>query len=274
MRLNPFKYNIEINNYQHKPKKLSGFKLLISFLFTVLILGSIYFSYPKLNFPSIEQSTAYINKFSIFAGLKLDEIHVIGRKNLSAKQIINSIGLTQGSPILTIDLKQVQEKLLKIGWVKNVAVERKLPNIILIKLEEFSPFALLQVENTNYLVSSEGTKITSEGIGKFSHLPVIMGNDAEKNATKMLNILTSEPALFHQVWAISYIGKRRWDVHLRSGIKIKLPENKPAEAWTRLAEIDRKNFIISRDIISIDLRVNGNLIIESGINRFENHNST
>ena len=58
-------------------------------------------------------------------------------------------------------------------------------------------------------------------IGKFNYLPVINGIGSEKYAAKMLNILSSEPNLFHQVWAISYIGERRWNVSLRSGIKIK-----------------------------------------------------
>ena len=98
--------------------------------------------------------------------------------------------------------------------------------------------------------------------------------DAEKHAKKMFEILLSEPNLYHHVWAISFIGKRRWDIHLISGIKIKLPEKEPAAAWSRLAEIDRKDSIISRNILSIDLRVKDNFIIEPVENPFDKNHST
>ena len=82
----------------------------------------------------------------------------------------------------------------------------------------------------------------------------------------MLNILSSEPNLFHQVWAISYIGKRRWDVSLRSGVEIKLPEKNPSEAWAKLSEMDRSESLLSREINVIDLRKNGYLIIKPSEN--------
>ena len=114
-------------------------------------------------------------------------------------------------------------------------------------------------------MSSEGKKISVNN-GNFNYLPVINGLGAEKHAAKMLNILSSEPNLFHQVWAISYIGKRRWDVSLRSGVEIKLPEKNPSEAWAKLSEMDRSESLLSREINVIDLRKSGYLIIKPSEN--------
>ena len=111
-------------------------------------------------------------------------------------------------------------------------------------------------------------KLTEEDLcklinnGDFNYLPVINGIDSEKHAAKFLNILSSEPNLFHQVWAITYIGKRRWNVSLRSGVKIKLPEKSPSEAWAKLSEIDRNESLLSREIDIIDLRKDGYIIIK------------
>ena len=75
--------------------------------------------------------------------------------------------------------------------------------------------------------------------GNFNYLPVINGLGAEKHA-KNVNILSSEPNLFIKFGRLA-IWQRRWDVSLRSGVEIKLPEKNPSEAWAKLSEIDRSS---------------------------------
>ena len=136
-----------------------------------------------------------------------------------------------------------------------------MPHTLIIKIVEHKPFALLQIEDKHMIINFQGKKIATNN-GNFNYLPVINGADSEKYAAKLLNILSSEPNLFHQVWAISYISKRRWNVLLRSGVKIKLPEKNPSEAWAKLAEIDRNEYLLSREIDIIDLRKDGYIIIK------------
>ena len=64
---------------------------------------------------------------------------------------------------------------------------------------------------------------------------------------------------------MSYRSKRRWDVHLKNGIEIRLPEIDPVSAWSRLAMIDRKKEITGRDLAVIDLRVPHQLIVEPNL---------
>ena len=263
-----------LNKNSHKPRRIfTSRTLILSFILIFTFISFIHF-YPRIYNVIISNNLNLVKYFSNITGFELKEIHVTGRENLNSKKLIQLIGLEKGKSLFAINIKTIQQKLLNEGWIKNVSVERRLPNIIHINIEEHLPFAILQINNENILVASDGTKITSDGIGKFSHLPVIMGNDAEKHAFKILEILISEPNLFHHVWAISYIGKRRWDIHLISGIKIKLPEKEPAAAWSKLAEIDRKNSIISRNILSIDLRVKDNFIIEPVENPIDKNHST
>ena len=46
---------------------------------------------------------------------------------------------------------------------------------------------------------------------------------------------------------MTYQSGRRWDVHLRNGIDIRLPETDPSTACARLAVVDHKKKIIGRD---------------------------
>ena len=52
---------------------------------------------------------------------------------------------------------------------------------------------------------------------------------------------------------------------MRSGLTIKLPEEDPVLAWSRLAILERDTAITERDLAAIDLRVPGQLVVEPNI---------
>ena len=250
------------NEFYHKPKKIMSSKIaLFLFCLSILILFTLFFpkeSYlMKLNSKADDLFLKFIN---LKTETKLKEIHIIGRENISQELILKKLKLTTKTSLMRINVNSLNEKIHSINWVRSAVIERRLPDTLIIKIEEYKPFALLQIKDSHFVISSEGKKIIKDN-GRFGYLPVINGPGSEKFASKMLNILSSEPALFHQVWAISFVGKRRWDISLRSGIKIKLPENNPSEAWTRLSEIDRTEAILSRELDVIDLRKIGHIIL-------------
>ena len=265
MRLINLFFPLQKRNLQfhHKPRKIFTFRqfCFYSLIISIFIL-SWSFSQKILSFELfVTSKNKFIEKISLNNDLKLKEIHVIGRNNLNPKLLLSTANVFYDTPILSINLQNIQKKIYDLGWIKNVVVERRMPNTLLIRIEEYEPLALLQKNNEHFVIASNGNKIIQSN-GLFNYLPVVMGEEAEFQAAKTLSILSSEPSLFHQVWAISFISKRRWDVYLRSGVKIKLPEKNPEEVWSKLAEIDRNNSIISRDIHSIDLRHPEKLIIE------------
>ena len=258
----------------HKPKKIMSSKITI-FLFGLSIFISLILIFPKENY----LMTLYSKGDDLFLKLKnlkpetkLKEIHIIGRENISKELLLKKLKLTTETSIMGINLESLTEKIHSINWIKSAVIERRMPHTLIIKIEEYKPFALLQIKDEHIIISSEGKKIIKDN-GRFGYLPVISGPGSEKFAAKMLNILSSEPSLFHQVWAISFVGKRRWDISLRSGIKIKLPENNPSEAWTRLSEIDRAEAILSREFDVIDLRKSGHIILTPS-SRFNSERST
>ena len=59
--------------------------------------------------------------------------------------------------------------------------------------------------------------------------------------------------------------KRRWDVFLRTGLSVKLPEDNAVLAWSKLAILDRDTKIMKRDLAVIDMRVSGQLIVEPNL---------
>ena len=204
-------------------------------------------------------------QLSAEAGLELSHIQVRGRSHISKDILLAKLDLELGVPIFSVNLQDLHNRVSQIGWVKNVIIERRLPSTIQIVLEERVPVALLQKDSDHQLIDVTGTVIEGADPSDFTHLKVVAGDNAAANAAPILAALRTEPELFSEVWAISFRSERRWDVYLKNGMKIRLPESDPISAWSRLAVIDREKAITKRDLTVIDLRLPKQLIVEPNI---------
>ena len=54
-------------------------------------------------------------------------------------------------------------------------------------------------------------------------------------------------------------------MHLRNGIRVRLPETDPRTAWSKLAIIDHSKRITNRDLAVIDMRVPDQMVVEPNI---------
>lgn len=199
------------------------------------------------------------------AGLNLQFIQVRGRAHTPRDILVAATDLRLGDPILGINIDAVHKRISAIGWVEDVIVERRMPSTIRISIRERLPMGLLQTADGHQLIDAHGVIIKNAKASDFTHLPVITGDESAVHADKILSVLKTEPELFAEVWAISYQSGRRWDVHLRNGIEIRLPEAEPRQAWSRLAIMERRKQIINRDLAVIDLRIPEQLIVEPNI---------
>ncbi len=204
-------------------------------------------------------------KLTADAGLTLEVVQLHGRAHTPRETLLKVANLKIGDPILGINLRELHSKINKIGWVEDIAVERRLPSIIRISLRERIPIAMLQNDGKHKLIDRSGAIIDGADPSQFTHLTVVAGKNAAPHAAAILSILKTEPELFSEIWAVSYKSQRRWDVHLKNGMVVRLPEIDPVSAWSRLAMIERKRSITSRDLAVIDLRVPNQLVVEPNI---------
>jgi cell division protein FtsQ len=51
------------------------------------------------------------------------------------------------------------------------------------------------------------------------------------------------------------VAERRWNLHLKNGVEVLLPEDRPEQALRILANLDRSKQLLSRDIVTVDLRL-------------------
>ena len=197
------------------------------------------------------------------AGLRVEEVLLQGREHESAERITRVLGIKQGAPILAINLQNARKRLEALAWVRVASVERHFPNTIRVKIVERQPIAIWQFENKLALIDHEGETITSQKLERFRHLLVVVGKTAPAHAASLIQTLAKEPKLNKRVNAAVRIGNRRWNIQMNNGIYIRLPENGTEAAWRHFAKLERKYQLLKQDLLSIDLRMPGQLIVRT-----------
>ena len=103
--------------------------------------------------------------------------------------------------------------------------------------------------------------LENDGIGDFDNLPIIIGEEAEKDAANLLNYLDKFPKIRKQLVYAVRIGKRRWDIKINRGVTIKLPEKGIMHALGIVDEVSDNNGFFHKDIEAIDLRMRDRITI-------------
>lgn len=197
------------------------------------------------------------------AGFKVAEIAVTGRNKTPSPDILAAIGVKVGDPILTFDPVAARDALERLPWIEKAAVWRHLPSRILIDLDERIPAAIWQNNKKLFLIDKNGHVLTDAVPKAFERLPLIVGSDAPKAAAEILSLLAAEPLLAERLDAATRIGARRWDLKLRNGINVKLPEDDIGLALRRLARDQEKSNLLDRAASVIDLRFDDKVIVRT-----------
>lgn len=194
-------------------------------------------------------------------GLTVRDILVVGRRETPRDELLKAVRLARGAPILAFDPEAARQRVESLPWVRSASVERRLPDTVLLHLEEREPLALWQHEGRFALIDHQGTVIEDNGMERFPGLLVVVGDDAPAHAAALQAVLVTQPELMARVKAAVRVGGRRWNLHLDNDIDVRLPELDPAEAWSRLAEYERSHRVLARDVQILDLRLPDRLIV-------------
>lgn len=196
-------------------------------------------------------------------GLVVTDIEVTGRQTTDASTIMEALGATRGTPILAVDPSRAKEQLQALPWVRSAAIERRLPGTLFVRLIERQPLAVWQHAGKLQLIGRDGDVIPVTDLSKFAKLPTVVGDDAPKYARDLIDMLSKEPDLFARVTAAVRVGGRRWDVHIDHDIDVMLPEDHADDAWQHLAELERSQALLNRDVETVDMRLGDRLVIRT-----------
>ncbi len=236
---------------------LAAFALLSASISVVWFLNSSFYAEKK------ESLIFFAQNMALSADLRLKEVYVRGRVKTDEKALLDALKTERGMPIIAVDLPQIRESVQRLPWVKTVHIERRLPHVLYVRLTERTPIAVWQNKGEYRPVDSDGQPIEVP-VKKLNGLPLVLGSDAPEKTPELLAFLAQEPKLMKRVKAAVRKSRRRWDIVLddiEKGITVRLPEKDPASAWGRLANLDRTQQLLSRDITLVDLCQPDKLIV-------------
>jgi cell division protein FtsQ len=197
------------------------------------------------------------------AGLTVREVTLEGGRNTPPELVREALAVRRGDPTLGFSPQEARERLETIAWVQRAHVERHLPGTIRVSIEERAPFALWQRDSRFAVIDRGGAVLTTENIGAYSRLPLVVGAGAERAAAPMVELLRGAPEVENRVQALVRVGERRWNLRLRNGTDVLLPENHEAEAVARLAELQATKSLLDRPLVAIDLRQPDKLVLRT-----------
>lgn len=188
------------------------------------------------------------------AGFSVENILVEGRLHSDPDVLRGIINVQRGDPIFAFDPEDAKELIERVSWVKEAHVERRLPDTIYIGLIEREPMALWQNKRKIRVIDSEGVTLTDRMTGPYSDLIILVGESAPRHAASLMALFAAEPLVHDRVEAATWVGDRRWDLKLKNGAVVRLPENDPGLALRRLAQAQEEDGLLDKDLGVIDMR--------------------
>lgn len=189
------------------------------------------------------------------AGFRVAAVSLTGAHHVSRDRILLAAGVTERSSLLFLDVKAARARLLAIPWIAEATVRKLYPDRLQIAVTEREPFALWQFGGNVSVISDDGTVITPFRDSAFAGLPLVVGQGAGLKAREFLALLDHHSAIREAVSAAILVAERRWNLRLKSGLDVKLPEADVEQALDRLDRLDRERQLLSRDITVVDLRL-------------------
>jgi cell division protein FtsQ len=187
-------------------------------------------------------------------GFQVKSVELEGASRFSIPYILRAAGVTEGEPMLGLDLEAIRQRVEKVGWVKSVRVLRLMPDTLMIAVDERPRLAVWQVGGKSYVIDPTGQIIPEADPGLFVDLPLIVGDGANLSAAALLPELATRPRLMSKLDAVVRVDDRRWDLRLKDGSLIQLPAQNEDAALIQLDQLDQKNRLLDLGFQRVDLR--------------------
>ncbi len=214
----------------------------------------------------LPQISANIDQFKkqrlINMGFVVKYVDVVGEGRVQADKVRQMLGVRPGDYLFDMDIESAQARIQSLSWVETVVVRRLWPDGIVVHINERRPYALWQNNQEIHVVDHTGTIVFPADPREFAHLPFVVGPGAAKHVQSIWAMLDTRADVKERTEALVFVGNRRWDIVLKNGTRILLPEDKPASALQRLVSYHQQHGLLDLNLHRIDMRVRGRLVLQ------------
>jgi cell division protein FtsQ len=230
----------------------------------LMLLGSAGFGIVKGG--HVEEFTTALsdtrNALANSAGFRITTVAINGRKQLTQDEVLAIGGVNGRSSLLFLDAAAVRDKLKANPWIADATVLKLYPGQLQIDIVERSAFALWQQDGRLSVIADDGAVLEPYRVAPL-HLAAAGGRQGRRNPRPdFLALLARYPQVRSVTKAAIFVGERRWNLRLKDGLDIRLPENDVGNALAALSKLDKEDRLFSRDIVAVDMRLPDRLTVQ------------
>ena len=186
----------------------------------------------------------------------LSALSIQGSSDSLNAEIREILGLNFPISSFDLDLADLRNRVLSLPPVETAEVRLEGGGILHVKVKEKVPALLLKDDTGIHVLNKNGDYIRPLLSTEYgSKLPVITGEGAQKAAAEAFILFSALYDKLDEVRGLVLVGGRRWNIVLKSGQVIMLPEKKPEQAVQKILILDKAEKILSRDIAVFDFRL-------------------
>ena len=251
----PSKFFYKLNRLAYK----LWFKLLLfSLALSAFLLLARIFVFEKLDFNESFISIKN-NAFLYFENIseyKVNKVEVLGASEQLALEIEDLVKNTLSGKISTLNVSNIREKIIRMARVKNAFVKLTAKGNIKVEVIERKGLAVLSEGKSYVLLDEEGVRISSFVDWRaLPNLPILVGKGADSQLKEFVSLHHKRlHSLISEIEFYEWVGERRWNLHFKSKLVIKLPEKNLGKGLELLSVFIEKGFLDNDKISVIDLR--------------------
>ena len=187
-------------------------------------------------------------------------IKIINNEKIKPDVIEEKLKKIYGQNIFFIKTSEIEKVTRNIIYLQSIEVKKKYPNTLIVKVFETSPLAIL-LKNSEYYILDSGANlilINADSVTNYNY-PHIFGKNSEKYFLNFLKLLKENNFPIIDIKSYYYFQIGRWDLQLKDGLLIRLPNNMIKNAIEKSVELLNKDDFKNYEVI--DLRINGRIIV-------------
>ena len=186
----------------------------------------------------------------------LNALSIQGSSDSLNAEIREILGINFPISSFDLDLADLRNRVLSLPPVETAEVRLEGGSILHVKVKEKVPALLLKDDTGIHILNKNGDYIRPLLSTEYgSKLPVITGEGAQKAAAEAFILFSALYDKLDEVRGLVLVGGRRWNIVLKSGQVIMLPEKKSEQAVQKILILDKAEKILSRDIAVFDFRL-------------------
>jgi cell division protein FtsQ len=194
-------------------------------------------------------------------GLGVAVVTVSGATHMSEARILAIAGIDASRSLPLFDVAQAKAKLEADPLISRASVRKLYPNQVVIEIVERTPYAVWQRDGDVNAIAADGAPIDGDVDDRYAGLPFVVGEGANARVREYVGLLDAMDELKPRVEAGVLVDQRRWNLRLKSGVDVKLPEDNPEAAIAELLNLQRQSRILEKDAMAFDFRVPGRVFV-------------